>query len=75
MHSIYNNARHHKRPHATQDRVELSTPKSIPQSAYIQAYEAQLVYGQNDKAEELYSKGGRGLMRWQGDGEEVWADR
>lgn len=70
-----NPTRHHKRPHPAPGRTELSAPKPIPQSACVQAYEAQLVYGQVQRAEELYSKDGRGLMRWQGEDEEIWADR
>ena len=79
MHPNYNPSRHHKRPHhAPHDRNEgsASSSRPIPQSAYVQAYEAQLVYGQRERAEDLYAKGGRGLMRWQGeDGGEIWADR
>jgi hypothetical protein len=71
--------RQYKRPyHAQHDRNEGSSSSSRPilQSAYVQAYEAQLVYGQKERAEDLYAKGGRGLMRWQGgDDEEIWADR
>lgn len=70
-----------KRPTSQNDRT---APKSrpIPDSAYIRAHEAQLVYGPEaqERAEELYSKreDGRGMMRWQGyteNGREVWADR
>ena len=79
MHSNYNSSRQYKRPHHTpHDRNEglSSSSRPIPQSAYIQAYEAQLAYGQAERAEDLYAKGGRGLMRWQGEGDdELWADR
>jgi hypothetical protein len=75
MNPDYNSNRHKKRPYPAHDRTEFSAGKTIPQSAYIQAYEAQLVYGQTERASELYSKDGRGLMRWQGEDEEVWADR
>jgi len=79
MHSNYNSSRQYKRPHHTpHDRNEGSSSSSrpIPQSAYVQAYESQLIYGQADRAEDLYAKGGRGLMRWQGEGnDEIWADR
>jgi hypothetical protein len=62
MHSNYNSSSSSSRP--------------IPQSAYVQAYESQLVYGQRERAEDLYAKGGRGLMRWQGeDDDDIWADR
>ena len=79
MHPNYNSSRQYKRPHYTpHDRNEGSSSSSrpIPQSAYIQAYESQLIYGQGDRADNLYAKGGRGLMRWQGEGDdEIWADR
>jgi len=62
------------------------TERPIPPSAYIQAYEAQLVYNQHETAKELATKAeylpessrnrGRGLIRWQGDEEaDIWADR
>lgn len=79
MHHHHDSIRQHKRPYAPPNRNEASssTSRPIPQSAYIQAYEAQLIYGQKERAEELYSKGGQGLMRWQGENEdtEIWADR
>jgi hypothetical protein len=67
-------------------RNEPQTERSIPPSAYIQAYEAQLVYDQYETANQLALKAedlpessrtrGRGLIRWHGDEEaEVWADR
>jgi len=60
--------------------------RPIPPAAYIQAYEAQLVYDQTDLARELSTPvddlpevsraRGRGLLRWQGDiDKNVWADR
>lgn len=73
--------KHPKRPTSHNDRSNLK-PRPIPPTAYIQAHEAQLVYGPEGpaRAEELYSKrnDGRGMMRWQGDDDEereIWADR
>ncbi|WVQ72612.1 hypothetical protein IAR50_002170 [Cryptococcus sp. DSM 104548] len=64
-----------KRPHP-----QPSTSKPpIPQAAYIQAYEAPLVYGQNHLAQSVRAKsdGGRGgLIEYAGEAEgEVWAER
>lgn len=79
--SLFAMHKHAKRRAPPRDhQTTESKPRSVPPAAYIQAYEAQLIYGQEGRAEELYSKaaGGRGLMRWQGygdDGKEVWADR
>ena len=79
MQPYLNAARQAKRPHVHQrnEASSSSTSRPIPQSAYVQAYEAQLVYGQRRRAEDLYSKDGKGLMRWQGDegDDEIWADR
>lgn len=78
MYPHQSHTRPYKRPHAhNRNEASSSTSRPIPQSAYIQAYEAQLVYGQQSRAEDLYSKGGRGLMKWQGRDEdgEIWADR
>ena len=60
----------------------------IPPTACIQAYEAQLVYGQDDLARQLATPAedlpessrarGRGLIQWTGDAEDgrrIWADR
>jgi hypothetical protein len=78
--SAYTQQRHlparPKRPNPRLDK-----PNVPPPAAFIQAYEAQLVYGQRGLADEIASKdgkGGKGLIRWQGDGEGetvVWADR
>jgi hypothetical protein len=76
--NMHSNRQYKRLHHAPHDRNEASSLRSrpIPQLAYTQAYEAQLVYGQRQRADDLYAKGGRGLMRWQGeDDEEIWADR
>lgn len=63
-----------------------SSGRPIPPAAYIQAYEAQLVYDRVEIAQELSTPvddlpessraRGRGLLRWQGDTDRnVWADR
>lgn len=73
----------HKRP---ADHAGPQTEHSIPPAAYIQAYEAQLIYGQHETARELASRAedlpessrarGRGLIKWQGDEDaDIWADR
>ncbi|WVW83775.1 hypothetical protein I302_105796 [Kwoniella bestiolae CBS 10118] len=87
---------HH--PHSQSSRSGPSTSSSststntqIPPIAYVQAYEAQLVYSQDEMAREVTQRGGRsgmGLIRYAGevdghaeDGEdggrerEVWIDR
>jgi hypothetical protein len=65
------------------DRPDLTRAQDIPGTAFVQAYEAQLVYGHSAFARDLYalpshgsssagtSTGARGaLMRWEGDGDE-----
>ncbi|WWD17417.1 hypothetical protein CI109_101858 [Kwoniella shandongensis] len=64
-----------------------TTTPIIPPSAYIQAYEAQLIYDQDDLAQEVTQKDGRrglGLIQYAGEVEdeggmsvrgEIWADR
>ncbi|WVR07158.1 hypothetical protein IAU60_004199 [Kwoniella sp. DSM 27419] len=66
-----------------------SSARQIPPSAYIQAFEARLVYGADDLAREVASRDTRrgvGLIRYQGgvagdadreaaDTTEIWADR
>ncbi|OCF60481.1 hypothetical protein L486_00114 [Kwoniella mangroviensis CBS 10435] len=63
-----------------------STTVQIPPIAYVQAYEAQLVYSQDDRAREVTrrdTRTGMGLIRYAGDVEdvaeegvtEIWADR
>ncbi|WVQ67792.1 uncharacterized protein L199_005997 [Kwoniella botswanensis] len=63
-----------------------STTVQIPPIAYVQAYEAQLIYSQDDRAREVTrrdSRSGLGLIRYAGEVEdeaeegetEIWADR
>ncbi|WVQ82140.1 hypothetical protein IAT38_004268 [Cryptococcus sp. DSM 104549] len=70
-----------KRPHRHDipHRQALAQP-SIPPTAYIQAYEVQLVYGEPELAAAVASRGGgrSGMIQYMGDveeGGEVWADR
>ncbi|ODO08049.1 hypothetical protein I350_03632 [Cryptococcus amylolentus CBS 6273] len=62
-----------KRPHPRP-----STSRSTaPPAAYVQAYEASLVYGQDHIAQSVRERGGRGgLIQYAGEADkEVWADR
>lgn len=70
-----------KRPSET---TSLDRPQQIPSQAYIQAYEAQLIYGRTEVAARLAERSAQGsamgLIRWggeSGDGVEegVWLDR
>ncbi len=68
--------RHHSRP------TESDRPPQIPSSAYVTAYEAQLIYGRDDLADRItrrdrFAEGGDGesgsgpsrgaLIRWEGE--------
>ncbi|KAK8864286.1 hypothetical protein IAR55_001532 [Kwoniella newhampshirensis] len=78
----HNKHAHPKRPYRSEPARSF-----IPSSAFIQAYEAQLVYGQPALAEEVISRDGRrgvGLIKYAGEVEEdvggigrgeIWADR
>ena len=76
------------REHQPHTNGSSSRAPNIPPTAYVQAYEAQLVYGEAETAAELgnryeastagpSSAVSRGrLVRWEGeDGQEVWAER
>ncbi|WWD02855.1 hypothetical protein V865_000897 [Kwoniella europaea PYCC6329] len=73
-------------PSTSTSSASTSTTVQIPPIAYVQAYEAQLVYSQDDRAREVTrrnSRTGMGLIRYAGDVEdeteegetEIWADR
>ena len=74
--------------HASDNQSEeRPTKPKFPPSAFIQAYEANLIYDEPEIAREQMTKSedlpesirraGRGLLRWQGEGAEsdLWADR
>lgn len=71
-----------RRPNKDKDKDINPPPKEIPKFAYIQAYEANLVYNRVDEAEraQSFNRGdsgpygpsgnGEGLIQWAGDGAE-----
>ena len=73
--------------HVSNDSPDQVTKPKFPPAAFIQAYEANLIYDELEIAREQMMmsedlpessrRAGRGLLRWQGEGSQtkIWADR